>query len=60
MVGPLRGLYSVRTGGRYRIIYKVVQQHVVVVVVAVGIRKDGDRKDIYALARRLAEMEELE
>jgi len=37
-----------------------VQQHVVVVVVAVGIRKDGDRKDIYALARRLAEMEELE
>ncbi len=60
LVGPLRGLYSVRTGGRYRIIYKVFQQKVVVFVVAIGIRKDQDRKDIYTVARKLAEMEKLE
>jgi mRNA interferase RelE/StbE len=41
----LSGLHSVRAiGQRYRIIYKVVDDRIVVVVeVAVGLRKDGDR-----------------
>jgi mRNA interferase RelE/StbE len=50
----LSGLLSVRAiGQRYRIIYKVVNQQVIVVVVAVGIRREGDRSDIYRIAERL-------
>ena len=40
-------------GQRYRIIYRIENDEEVVIVSAIGIRRDGDRKDIYALARRL-------
>jgi mRNA interferase RelE/StbE len=44
----------VRTAGqRYRILYRVEAKTVIVLVVAVGIRKDGDKKDIYALAQKM-------
>lgn len=47
----LTGLRSVRAiGQRYRIIYKVERDRVIVFVVAVGIRKKGDRSDIYQIA----------
>jgi mRNA interferase RelE/StbE len=50
----LAGYRSVRAvGQRYRIIYRVERTAVTVVVVAVGIRKEGSREDIYALAKRL-------
>ena len=50
----LSGLRSVRAiGQRYRIIYKVERERVIVVVVAVGKRKDGDRADIYLIAAKL-------
>jgi mRNA interferase RelE/StbE len=54
LLGELAGYRSVRAAGqRYRIIYKVRQDRVVVVVVAVGIRKEGDKRDIYRLMGRL-------
>lgn len=50
----LKGYCSVRAvGQRYRVIYRVERSTVTVVVVAAGIRKEGSRKDIYAVARRL-------
>ena len=50
----LAGYRSVRAvGQRYRIIYRVERAIVTVVVVAAGIRKEGNRRDIYALAQRL-------
>ena len=50
----LSGLRSVRAiGQRYRIIYKIIDEKVVVVVVAVGLRREGDRSDIYQIAERL-------
>ncbi len=50
----LSGLLSLRAiGQRYRIIYKLVNEQVIVVVVAVGIRREGDRSDIYRIAERL-------
>ncbi|MBF0290904.1 MAG: type II toxin-antitoxin system RelE/ParE family toxin [Nitrospinae bacterium] len=50
----LAGYRSLRAAGQlYRIIYKVESSHVVVYVVAVGIRKDKDSKDIYELARKI-------
>ena len=52
--GALFGYYSVRAvGQRYRIIYQLHQQTVIVHVVALGIRKQGDKHDIYTLAQRL-------
>ena len=53
----LEGYRSVRTvGQRYRIIYKVEEEQVLVVVVTVGIRKEGDKKDAYNLAKKLARL----
>ena len=50
----LSGLRSVRViGRRYRIIYRVEREKVVVVVIALGIRKEGDRADIYKIAVKL-------
>jgi mRNA interferase RelE/StbE len=54
LLGPLRGFRSVRVyHERYRVLYRVDRTEVVVMVVALGIRKEGDRQDIYALAQKL-------
>ena len=44
---------SVLYGQRYRIIYQVKESEIEVVIVAVGIRRDGDKKnDIYELMKK--------
>lgn len=54
LLGELRGLRSLRAIGRpYRIVYRVFQDRVEVIVVALGLRREGDRQDIYRLAQRL-------
>src|SRR6266704_1225457 len=54
MLGELAGFRSIRAvGQRYRIIYTVKGEEIVVMVVAVGIRRDGARNDIYNLAKKL-------
>jgi mRNA interferase RelE/StbE len=54
LVGPLKDYRSVRAAGqRYRIIYQVHKETILVIVVAVGIRKSGDKKDIYELMKKL-------
>jgi mRNA interferase RelE/StbE len=54
LIGELAGYRSVRAvGQRYRIIYHVQRQEVIVLIVAVGRRKQGDRGDVYELARKL-------
>jgi len=54
LIGELDGYYSVRAvGQRYRIIYAIEQSQVTVIVVALGIRKDGSKQDVYALAKKL-------
>lgn len=51
--GPLKELRSVRAAGqRYRIIYKVIDEEIVVIIITVGIRKEGDKKDIYELLKK--------
>ncbi len=54
LLGELAGLRSVRAvGQRYRILYRVERNRVIVLIVAMGIRKEGSRRDIYALAKKL-------
>jgi mRNA interferase RelE/StbE len=51
--GPLKEYRSVRAAGqRYRIIYQVLENEIIVIVVAVGIIKAGDKKDIYELMKK--------
>lgn len=52
--GNLQNYRSIRSvGQRYRIIYQVKETEVEVIVVAVGIRRDGDKKnDIYELMKK--------
>ena len=57
LVGELSGLRSIRAvGQRYRVVYQLVEQQVVVTVLAVGIRRDGSRDDIYQLAKKLIKL----
>lgn len=54
LIGELSGYRSIRAvGQRYRIIYRVEGSMVLVIVVAIGIRKEGARNDIYSLAKKL-------
>ena len=54
LAAELDGYYSIHAvGQRYRIIYRIDNEKVIVLIVAAGIRREGDRKDIYALAKKL-------
>jgi mRNA interferase RelE/StbE len=54
LTGDLKGFYSLRAiGQRYRIVYQVKTEQILVVVVGVGRRKEGDKKDIYTLLKKL-------
>jgi mRNA interferase RelE/StbE len=54
LVDNLSGFRSVRAvGQRYRIVYKVKQEQILVLVVGIGRRKDGDKKDIYTVLEKL-------
>ncbi|MBI4678603.1 MAG: type II toxin-antitoxin system RelE/ParE family toxin [Elusimicrobia bacterium] len=57
LVGELSGLRSLRAvGQRFRVIYRVDRREVTVTAVAVGLRRRGDRGDVYNLACRLVKL----
>jgi mRNA interferase RelE/StbE len=50
----LTGMRSVRAlGQRYRIVYKVLKDRVLVYVLWLGRRREGSRDDVYAVAKKL-------
>jgi mRNA interferase RelE/StbE len=54
LIGEVAGFHSLRAGSqRYRIVYRVERREVTVLIVAVGRRRSGDKRDIYELARKL-------
>ncbi len=54
LVGPYLGYRSLRAvGQRYRIIYRVEHHKVLVIVVGIGLRKEGDKADIYRRLQKL-------
>jgi mRNA interferase RelE/StbE len=61
LTGELAGYRSLRAvGQRYRIIYRAKEDEILVLVVALGIRKEGSKRDIYSLARKLLRLRLLE
>jgi mRNA interferase RelE/StbE len=51
--GKLKGYPSVRAlGQRYRIIYRVDRSTITVLIIGAGIRKEGAKKDIYAILNK--------
>lgn len=53
LTGKMAGYRSLRAKGqRYRILYRIDRQRLLVNVVAIGIRKEGDKHDIYAIAAK--------
>jgi len=56
LVKDLIGFLSIHAAGRYRVLYKIEKDPDVVLIVAVGIRKEGDQKDIYKLAKKLLKL----
>ena len=56
LLGKFKGYRSVAAvGQRYRIIYRVERDRVVVLGVGVGLRREGDRQDIYAIVGKFLE-----
>ncbi len=57
----LTDCYSIRAvGQRYRIIYSLDGEKILILIVAVGIRREGSKTDIYALAKKLLRLGLLE
>lgn len=52
----LAGFRSIHVAGRYRIIYKIDEDSAAVWIVTAGIRKEGDQKDIYKIAKKLLKL----
>ncbi len=54
LVKELSGYRTIRAvGQRYRIIYQIKEEKVLVLVIAIGRRKEGDKKDIYTVTKKL-------
>lgn len=53
LTGDLKGYRSVRAAGqRYRIVYRVFELEGSVVIVVIGIRRDGHKSDAYKVAQK--------
>ena len=60
LTAELSGYRSVHAAGRYRIVFQVRKAEVLVLVIAIGLRREGDRADVYELLRRIVKMGLLE
>jgi mRNA interferase RelE/StbE len=50
LTGQFQGYRSIRAvGQRYRIVYRVDKDKIVVVIVGMGMRREGDKQDIYTV-----------
>ncbi|MCX5841751.1 MAG: type II toxin-antitoxin system RelE/ParE family toxin [Deltaproteobacteria bacterium] len=51
--GDLVGYRSLHAAGRYRVLYEVKVDQVMVIVVAAGMRKEGSKIDVYETLKKL-------
>ncbi|MDY7000700.1 MAG: type II toxin-antitoxin system RelE/ParE family toxin [Thermodesulfobacteriota bacterium] len=61
LFGELKGFRSVRAvGQRFRIIYALKSRKVLVTVIALGLRKQKHKSDVYALTKKMIKLGLLE
>jgi mRNA interferase RelE/StbE len=61
LIGELMGFRSLSAAGkRYRVIYQTEKEKFIVWILALGIRKEGSKRDIYTLAKKLIKLRLLE
>ncbi len=53
LVGNLSTYRSLHVAGRYRVVYQVNRTQIEVHVIGAGIRKEGDKSDVYVLLKKL-------
>jgi len=58
--GDLSKYRSIHAAGRYRILYELKAAEVIVFIVAVGIRKEGSKIDVYETMKRLIRLKILD
>ena len=58
--GDLSKYRSIHAAGRNRILYAVKEEEVVVFIIAVGIRKEGSKIDVYETIKKLLRLKILE
>jgi mRNA interferase RelE/StbE len=51
--GNLAGYRSLHAAGRYRVVYQVKVNQIMVIVVAAGMRKEGSKIDVYETLKKL-------
>ena len=57
LISELKNYRSMRAGGqRYRIIFRIDNDKVIVTIVAVVLRNDGDKADVHNLAKKLLKL----
>ena len=56
LTANLKGYRSLRVAGRYRAIYQVQRSKITVLVMGVGMRKEGDKADVYELVKKLLDL----
>lgn len=54
LLAELKNFRSIRVyGGRYRVIYKIKKDDSIIYIHVIGIRREGDKNDVYSLAKKL-------
>jgi mRNA interferase RelE/StbE len=54
LLAELKKFRSIRVyGGRYRVIYRIRKQDNEIHIHVVGIRREGDKNDVYSIAKKL-------
>jgi mRNA interferase RelE/StbE len=56
LTGNLLGYRSLHAAGRYRILYEVKSETVTVIVIGIGIRKEGSKIDVYETMKKMIKL----
>lgn len=56
LTGTFAKYRSIHTAGRYRIIYEIKKKEIIVYIIAIGIRKEGSRIDVYETLKKLIKL----
>ena len=56
LTGTLAEYRSIQAAGRYRLIYEIRKREIIVYIIAIGIRKEGSRIDVYETLKKIVKL----